>query len=227
MARIRSVHPGLFTDEAFVSRSPLARLLFIGLWTEADDEGAFEWKPIQIKMRLLPVDNTDVAPLLAELVEANMMRRYSAGGREYGAIRNFRRFQRPKKPKSVHPMPAEVRTYVGCGDVSSVSDDPESPGSSEQQDTEPQYGSKPQEVETDRVPKKGELRRVQASAVPKKSRKSPQMEEGGGRMEYYPSRTADPGSLGEPQSRGGGHATPGDLDPGWDEDHPFGDEVAA
>jgi hypothetical protein len=53
MARIRSVHPSLFTDEAWVSCSPLARVLYIGLLTDADDQGLFEWKPIQIKMRLL------------------------------------------------------------------------------------------------------------------------------------------------------------------------------
>ena len=47
MARIRSVHPGLWTDEAFVSVSMTARLLAIGLWNQCDDQGAFEWKPIQ------------------------------------------------------------------------------------------------------------------------------------------------------------------------------------
>src|SRR4051794_19179480 len=39
-ARIRSIHPRLFTDEAFVSCLPLARLLLLGIWTEADDHGA-------------------------------------------------------------------------------------------------------------------------------------------------------------------------------------------
>ena len=32
MARIRSIHPGIWTDEAFVELSALARLLYIGLW---------------------------------------------------------------------------------------------------------------------------------------------------------------------------------------------------
>ena len=67
MARIRSVHPSLFTDEAWVSCSPLARLLYIGLWTDADDQGLFEWKPLQIKMRLLPGDSADVAAMRAAL----------------------------------------------------------------------------------------------------------------------------------------------------------------
>jgi hypothetical protein len=145
MSRIRSVHPGLFTDEAFVSLSPLARVLLIGLWTESDDQGVFEWKPITIKMRLLPVDHVDVGELLAELSERNVVLRYAHDGREYGAVRNFGRYQRPKKPKCVHFIPPELRTYV-CSSASS------SP-----------------------------LDALEDDAVPKKSEKSPQMEEGGGR----------------------------------------------
>lgn len=32
MARIRSVHPGLYTDEAFMTLSMAARVLIVGLW---------------------------------------------------------------------------------------------------------------------------------------------------------------------------------------------------
>ncbi len=41
MARIRSIHPGLFTDEAFMALSLLARVVLPGLWTECDDQGVF------------------------------------------------------------------------------------------------------------------------------------------------------------------------------------------
>jgi hypothetical protein len=30
----------------------MARLLLIGIWSEADDRGVFEWKPATLKMRL-------------------------------------------------------------------------------------------------------------------------------------------------------------------------------
>jgi hypothetical protein len=124
VARIRSVHPGLFTDEAFVTCSAFARLLVIGLWTEADDQGVFEWKPVMIKMRLFPADNIDAAALLAELCVANLIARFQCAGKEYGAVRNFRRFQRPKKPNSIHPLPDEFRTYVALsGDSSEPTDD--------------------------------------------------------------------------------------------------------
>lgn len=117
MARIRSVHPGFFTDEDLVAVSLGARLLFIGLGIEADDKGVFEWKPITIKMRVFPADNVDVAELLAELVGAGAVRQYTAQGRNYGAIRNFRKFQKPKTPNNIHPATAEILEFVGLADL--------------------------------------------------------------------------------------------------------------
>jgi hypothetical protein len=117
MARIRSIHPGLFTDESFVSCSPLARLLVLGLWTEADDQGVFEWKPVTLKMRLLPVDGADVSALLGEIAEHNIIKRFEANGKSYGAVRNFRKYQRPKSPSAVHPLPAELRLYVAISET--------------------------------------------------------------------------------------------------------------
>jgi hypothetical protein len=167
MARIRSVHPGLFTDEAFASVTPLARLLFIGIWTEADDQGAFLWKPLTLKMRLFPAeDGCNVAGLMEELEASDMVRRYSVDGRDYGAVRNFGRFQRPKKPNSLYPMPHEFRTYAASDKASSELDGDEGGASSEpvpNRTPEKQGGSSP--------------------PVPPKSEKSPQMEDGGGRRE--------------------------------------------
>lgn len=133
VARIRSIHPGQWTDEDFVSVSAFARLLALGVRNEADDQGIFEWKPTTLKMRLLPADNVDVVALLSELERANIIKRYSAEGREYGAIRNFKRYQRPKKPNSLHPIPAEFRTYLGSPDDSS-------------EPVENRYGNQPADV---------------------------------------------------------------------------------
>lgn len=122
MARIRSIHPSLFTDEAFVSCSPLARVLYIGLMTEADDQGLFEWKPVQIKLRLLGVDNCDVPDLLAELLDVNLIAQLESGGKRLGAIRKFRKFQRPKKPSAQFALPYEWRTYVSLDEDGSEPD---------------------------------------------------------------------------------------------------------
>lgn len=165
MARIRSVHPGLFTDEAFMEASPHARLLLIGLWTEADDQGVFEWKPLTLKARILPVDAVDIPVLLAELEALNFIRGYEHNGRRYGAVRNFRRYQRPKKPNAAHFIPAELRTYVALDEESSEPTDDETPPS----------------------PPKSEPTRVDPPPVRNQfstgGEKSPQMEDGGRRKE--------------------------------------------
>lgn len=113
MARIRSVHPGLFTDEAFVELSDGAQILFVGLLTEADDEGVFDWKPTTLRMRLRQNKDGSIEPLLSELEAHNFIRRWEVDGRQVGALRNFRRFQRPKFPKGAHTINDDIRIYVG------------------------------------------------------------------------------------------------------------------
>lgn len=112
MSRIRSVHPGLWTDEAFVTLSAHARLFFMGLWNECDDVGSFEWSPLKLKMRLAPADNVDGAALLDEIASAGCVMSYDVNGKTYGAVRNFCQYQRPKKPNSTYPQTDEVRAWV-------------------------------------------------------------------------------------------------------------------
>lgn len=120
MARIRSIHPSLFTDEVFMAASPHARIFMVGLWTEADDQGIFEWKPLTLKARLLPVDAVDATALLSEIEAAGAVRRFEVDGKAYGAVRNFRKFQRPQKPTAQHPLPEAMRSFVGLSDTPTV-----------------------------------------------------------------------------------------------------------
>lgn len=113
MSRIRSIHPGIWTDEAFVSLSGFARLMFIGLWNECDDKGTFQWSPLQMKMRILPADNVNAAELLSEIEAAGCIMQYEIGGKKYGAVRNFCKFQRPKKPNSIHPISEQAAAFAG------------------------------------------------------------------------------------------------------------------
>ncbi len=113
MSRIRSIHPGLWTDEAFVSLSPLARLLFVGMWNECDDKGIVPWSPLKLKMRILPADNIDAGELLAEIEGAALVRGYDWEGKRFAAVRNFALYQRPKKPNSIHPASAEILRFAG------------------------------------------------------------------------------------------------------------------
>ncbi|MFA4974656.1 MAG: hypothetical protein WC683_18780 [bacterium] len=116
MARIRSIHPGLFTDEAFMTltvESPASIALMIGLWVEADDSGTFEWKPLTLKARILPAADGSINNLLDAIEGVGMVRKFDIEGRTFGVIRNFVKYQRPKKPKDIHPFTIESRVFAG------------------------------------------------------------------------------------------------------------------
>lgn len=69
MAKIRGIRPEFWTDEDIVELTMPARLLFIGLWNHACDNGHVSDKPKQLKMRILPGDDIDIETLLLELVD--------------------------------------------------------------------------------------------------------------------------------------------------------------
>lgn len=161
MARIRSIHPGVYTDEAWASVSIPARWFAKGICTEADDNGVFEWKPLGLKMRIFPADNIDVPALLDELQSAGIVMAFTEKGKKYGAIRNFCRYQRPRKPKAWFPINVEVRKFVDIG----------------------ASGTEPDEHDDEPVPQKSELDAPEAEAVQPKSENPPQMEDGRGRRE--------------------------------------------
>lgn len=79
MARIRTIKPEFFTSEDIVALSPMARLLYIALWCEADRDGRMVWKPKTFKMRYLPADDCDVEALCKELTDAGLVRLYGDG----------------------------------------------------------------------------------------------------------------------------------------------------
>lgn len=151
MARIRSIHPGLFTDDAFAALSERAQIFLIGLWTEADDQGAFEWNAAKLRMRLRPIKDGDVDPILEELAAANTIKSYELAGRKYGAIRNFRKWQRPRKPNSVYPMPSELHPYVCLTDASTVPTDLKGGANTVPEALKGDDGTVPANVETEQI----------------------------------------------------------------------------
>lgn len=75
MAKIRGIKPDFWTDDDIVELSAHARLLYIGLWNFACDNGHVEDRPRQIKMRILPADDVDVDALLDELTTGTRITR--------------------------------------------------------------------------------------------------------------------------------------------------------
>jgi hypothetical protein len=98
MSRIRTVKPELFKHEDLFdaeqnSKLPL-RLAFIGLFTVADREGRFKWRPRTLKLDVLPHDFIDFAAVLDALERAGFIERYEVGGETYGWIPTFTKHQR-------------------------------------------------------------------------------------------------------------------------------------
>jgi len=104
MARIRTVKPEFFTSEDTCSISPLARLLFIGIWCESDKEGRLPWKPKTLKIRYLPSDDCDIEALCDELVSVGVVKLYGDG---LAFVPGFIKHQHvnPRESKSILPAP--------------------------------------------------------------------------------------------------------------------------
>jgi hypothetical protein len=71
--KARLVRPEIWTDAKFVSLSPLARLLFVGMWNFACDNGHVDHNPLELKMRILPADSCDIPDLLDEVLATGMV----------------------------------------------------------------------------------------------------------------------------------------------------------
>lgn len=104
MSRIRTIKPEFFTSEDIVSLSPLARLLYIATWCDADKEGRLLWKPRTFKLRYFPGDDCDVQALCDELVQSGLIVLYGDG---LAYIPSFGKHQHinPRESKSTLPDP--------------------------------------------------------------------------------------------------------------------------
>lgn len=109
MARIRTIKPEFWTDEKVVELSPLARLLFIGLWNFADDEGRMVFSPTRIKLQILPADSGDISALLGEIRGKGLIVIYAVDGTEYLQVSNFALHQKvDKRTASKYPPPPDT-----------------------------------------------------------------------------------------------------------------------
>lgn len=97
MARARNIKPQFFTNDELSELPPLARLLFIGLWTIADFKGCFEYKPKRLKVQLLPYDDCDIEQLVSALDKSRFISIYSVQGQTFGKVLNFNKHQNPHK----------------------------------------------------------------------------------------------------------------------------------
>ena len=118
MARSRNIKPGFFSNEHLAEVDFATRLLFIGMWTEADREGRLEDRPRRLKMALFPADNVDIEKMLADLDHLGFITRYTVGSFNAIQIVNWAKHQNPhlKEAKSTIPeMPEPEHCPVKVG----------------------------------------------------------------------------------------------------------------
>lgn len=101
MARKRMISPEFWTDEKIGSLNVEARLLFMGLISNADDEGRLPGNTMLIKSMIFPYDNytvTKVEDWLLSLCRLNIIKRYKVDGQTYIQIVNFSKHQTINRP---------------------------------------------------------------------------------------------------------------------------------
>ncbi len=108
MARKRMIDPGFWTDGKLGKLTRDHRLLFMGLISNADDEGRLPGHPAMIRSIVFPYDDDitskHVGTWLDDLEAAGgldgpgVIMQYQAGGEQYILIRNFLKHQYIKKP---------------------------------------------------------------------------------------------------------------------------------
>lgn len=107
MSRSRNIKPGFFKNDQLAELPFEFRILFQGLWCEADREGRLLDRPKRLKAEIFPYDEVDVGRGLNMLDGFGFIQRYTVAGVGYIQITNFAKHQNPHKKEaaSEHPGP--------------------------------------------------------------------------------------------------------------------------
>lgn len=102
MARKRMIDPNIWQSEDFGSLSDLAKLVFIGLFSLADDEGRGRCNPVYLKSTLFPykegLRSADVEVALSEISRTMSVVFYSCDEKSYYSLYNWSTWQKIDKP---------------------------------------------------------------------------------------------------------------------------------
>jgi hypothetical protein len=109
MGRIRTVKPELFSHEELYeaeieSGLPL-RIAYVGLFTVADREGRFKWRPRTLKLAVLPYDEVDFSRVLDALMTRGFIVKYANETGEFGYIPSFSKHQVINNRESASDLP--------------------------------------------------------------------------------------------------------------------------
>ena len=116
MARTRTIKPEFWTDEKIGSLPLGARLLFIGLWTQADDYGVVKGNAVLLKSLIFPYDEelkaSQVQEWLQSLVAVKALIPIKYNDEQYYYIRTFKKHQVINRPSSQCNIPNDILEQI-------------------------------------------------------------------------------------------------------------------
>ena len=102
MARKRMIDPGIWSSEDFSKLSSFSKLIFIGLFSLADDEGRGKANPSYLKSMLFPYEegirSADIKKTLQEIASTMSVIFYTHDEKEYYALKSWEKFQTINRP---------------------------------------------------------------------------------------------------------------------------------
>ena len=107
MARYRTIKPEFWTSEQVMECSPVARLLFIGVWNFCDDGGNHPASPKTLKAEVFPADDISadiITNFIGELTRNDLLIEYEVDGKCYWHVTGWHH-QRIDQPTFKHPRP--------------------------------------------------------------------------------------------------------------------------
>lgn len=115
MARQRFIWPDLWTDPGFGHLAPLEQVIYIGCFSNADDEGRLLGDPIYLKTTVLPYQPISVQRVknARDRIVQSMpkLELYEHNSVEYLSFRNWNEWQKPKYPRP-SKLPAPPSSFT-------------------------------------------------------------------------------------------------------------------
>lgn len=127
MSRSRNIKPGFFQNDTLAECDPLARILFAGLWCEADRSGRLLDRPKKIKAACLPYDDCDVNALLDQLAARGFIIRYVVETVAIIQVCEFSKHQNPHKKEAESALPPPEKMQAPYKHHASTVQEPEIP----------------------------------------------------------------------------------------------------
>ena len=109
MARKRMIDPNMWQSEDFSHLTPLAKIVFVGMISNADDEGRGRAKPVYLKSILFPYDDAlraaDIEKSLQEISAYLSVTLYDHDGNKYYQLDNWHKWQKIDRPQKSQISP--------------------------------------------------------------------------------------------------------------------------